>query len=42
MTQVAKDTPVTVAEDGDADGALGYVSRGGHKLAGALRWRSPG
>jgi 23S rRNA (cytidine1920-2'-O)/16S rRNA (cytidine1409-2'-O)-methyltransferase len=35
-TQVAKDTPVTVAGDGDADGAVKYVSRGGHKLAGAL------
>jgi 23S rRNA (cytidine1920-2'-O)/16S rRNA (cytidine1409-2'-O)-methyltransferase len=35
-TQVAKDTPVTVAGDGDADGAAKYVSRGGHKLAGAL------
>jgi len=33
-TQVTKDTPVTVAGDGDADAA--YVSRGGHKLAGAL------
>ena len=33
-TQVAKDTPVTVAEDGDGDAK--YVSRGGHKLAGAL------
>jgi 23S rRNA (cytidine1920-2'-O)/16S rRNA (cytidine1409-2'-O)-methyltransferase len=32
-TQVAKDTPVTVA--GDDDDAK-YVSRGGHKLAGAL------
>src|SRR5580658_10664156 len=35
-TQVTKDTPVTVAGDGDADGAAKYVSRGGHKLAGAL------
>jgi len=34
-TQVAKDTPVTVAEDDEA-GAEKYVSRGGHKLAGAL------
>jgi 23S rRNA (cytidine1920-2'-O)/16S rRNA (cytidine1409-2'-O)-methyltransferase len=34
-TQVAKDTPVTVAAD-DEDGAERYVSRGGHKLAGAL------
>ncbi len=33
-TQVTKDTPVTVAEDDDGDGQ--YVSRGGHKLAGAL------
>ena len=33
-TQVAKDTPVTVAGDDDADAK--YVSRGGHKLAGAL------
>ena len=36
-TQVTKDTPVTVAGDGDADGAAKYVSRGGHKLAGALQ-----
>src|ERR1700735_4212390 len=35
-TRVTKDTPVTVAGDGDADGAAKYVSRGGHKLAGAL------
>src|ERR1700685_1085574 len=35
-TQVTKDTPVTVAGDGDADGVAKYVSRGGHKLAGAL------
>ena len=35
-TQVTRDTPVTVAGDGDADGAAKYVSRGGHKLAGAL------
>jgi 23S rRNA (cytidine1920-2'-O)/16S rRNA (cytidine1409-2'-O)-methyltransferase len=35
-TQVTKDTPVTVAGDGDADGTAKYVSRGGHKLAGAL------
>jgi 23S rRNA (cytidine1920-2'-O)/16S rRNA (cytidine1409-2'-O)-methyltransferase len=33
-TQVTKDTPVTVAEDDDGDAQ--YVSRGGHKLAGAL------
>jgi 23S rRNA (cytidine1920-2'-O)/16S rRNA (cytidine1409-2'-O)-methyltransferase len=33
-TQVAKDTPVTVAADGGDDAK--YVSRGGHKLAGAL------
>jgi 23S rRNA (cytidine1920-2'-O)/16S rRNA (cytidine1409-2'-O)-methyltransferase len=33
-TQVTKDTPVTVADDGEAD--TKYVSRGGHKLAGAL------
>lgn len=33
-TQVSKDAPVTVA--GPADGAPEYVSRGGHKLAGAL------
>jgi 23S rRNA (cytidine1920-2'-O)/16S rRNA (cytidine1409-2'-O)-methyltransferase len=31
-TQVARDAPITVAESGDP----GYVSRGGHKLAGAL------
>jgi len=31
-TQVARDTPITVAESGEP----GYVSRGGHKLAGAL------
>src|SRR6202041_2340426 len=35
-TQVTRDTPVTVAGEGDADGAAKYVSRGGHKLAGAL------
>jgi 23S rRNA (cytidine1920-2'-O)/16S rRNA (cytidine1409-2'-O)-methyltransferase len=33
-TQVGRDAPVTVADDGDA--GPGYVSRGGHKLAGAL------
>lgn len=33
-TQVGKDTPVTVA--GPSDGTEEYVSRGGHKLAGAL------
>src|ERR1700734_969423 len=33
-TQVARDAPVTVAEDADAGPQ--YVSRGGHKLAGAL------
>jgi 23S rRNA (cytidine1920-2'-O)/16S rRNA (cytidine1409-2'-O)-methyltransferase len=33
-TQVAKDAPVTVADDADAGPR--YVSRGGHKLAGAL------
>jgi 23S rRNA (cytidine1920-2'-O)/16S rRNA (cytidine1409-2'-O)-methyltransferase len=33
-TQVARDAPVTVADD--ADGGPRYVSRGGHKLAGAL------
>jgi 23S rRNA (cytidine1920-2'-O)/16S rRNA (cytidine1409-2'-O)-methyltransferase len=32
-TQVSRDTPVTVTEDSDDPG---YVSRGGHKLAGAL------
>ena len=32
-TQVARDAPITVTESGDP----GYVSRGGHKLAGALR-----
>ncbi len=32
-TQVSRDTPVTVADDG---GDPGYASRGGHKLAGAL------
>jgi 23S rRNA (cytidine1920-2'-O)/16S rRNA (cytidine1409-2'-O)-methyltransferase len=32
-TQVARDAPITVQESGDP----GYVSRGGHKLAGALR-----
>ncbi len=32
-TQVTRDAPITIA-DGDAD--PGYVSRGGHKLAGAL------
>jgi 23S rRNA (cytidine1920-2'-O)/16S rRNA (cytidine1409-2'-O)-methyltransferase len=31
-TQVARDTPITVTESGTPD----YVSRGGHKLAGAL------
>jgi len=33
-TQVGRDAPVTVAEPGD--GTPEYVSRGGHKLAGAL------
>ncbi|TVZ03503.1 TlyA family RNA methyltransferase [Trebonia kvetii] len=33
-TQVARDAPVTVADDTDAGPR--YVSRGGHKLAGAL------
>ena len=33
-TQVSRDAPVTVASD---DGGSQYVSRGGHKLAGALR-----
>jgi 23S rRNA (cytidine1920-2'-O)/16S rRNA (cytidine1409-2'-O)-methyltransferase len=33
-TQVTRDAPVTVAQDADA--GPGYVSRGGHKLAGAL------
>jgi 23S rRNA (cytidine1920-2'-O)/16S rRNA (cytidine1409-2'-O)-methyltransferase len=33
-TQVARDAPVTVADDADAGPQ--YVSRGGHKLAGAL------
>jgi len=32
-TQVARDTPIVIATAGPADG---YVSRGGHKLAGAL------
>jgi 23S rRNA (cytidine1920-2'-O)/16S rRNA (cytidine1409-2'-O)-methyltransferase len=32
-TQVTRDTPILVGED---DGDPGYVSRGGHKLAGAL------
>ncbi len=32
-TQVARDAPITVQDSGDP----GYVSRGGHKLAGALR-----
>ena len=32
-TQVSRDTPVTVADDSTDPG---YVSRGGHKLAGAL------
>jgi 23S rRNA (cytidine1920-2'-O)/16S rRNA (cytidine1409-2'-O)-methyltransferase len=32
-TQVTRDAPITVA---DASGGPGYVSRGGHKLAGAL------
>ncbi|MGH3153417.1 MAG: S4 domain-containing protein, partial [Streptosporangiaceae bacterium] len=31
-TQVARDAPITVTESGEP----GYVSRGGHKLAGAL------
>ena len=31
-TQVARDAPITVADSGEP----GYVSRGGHKLAGAL------
>jgi 23S rRNA (cytidine1920-2'-O)/16S rRNA (cytidine1409-2'-O)-methyltransferase len=31
-TQVARDAPITVSESGEP----GYVSRGGHKLAGAL------
>ncbi len=31
-TQVARDAPITVTESGEPD----YVSRGGHKLAGAL------
>jgi len=31
-TQVARDTPITVTESGEP----GYVSRGGHKLVGAL------
>src|ERR1700751_4464045 len=32
-TQVARDAPITVADSGEP----GYVSRGGRKLAGALR-----
>ena len=31
-TQVSRDVPITIADSGDP----GYVSRGGHKLAGAL------
>jgi 23S rRNA (cytidine1920-2'-O)/16S rRNA (cytidine1409-2'-O)-methyltransferase len=31
-TQVARDTPITITESGEPE----YVSRGGHKLAGAL------
>ena len=38
-TQVARDAPVTVAEDADAGPQ--YVSRGGHKLAGALAVFTP-
>jgi len=37
-TQVARDTPITVTESGEP----GYVSRGGHKLAGALAVFGPG
>jgi 23S rRNA (cytidine1920-2'-O)/16S rRNA (cytidine1409-2'-O)-methyltransferase len=33
-TQVTRDVAITITESGDAD--AGYVSRGGHKLAGAL------
>jgi 23S rRNA (cytidine1920-2'-O)/16S rRNA (cytidine1409-2'-O)-methyltransferase len=36
-TQVARDTPITVTESGEPD----YVSRGGHKLAGALAVFAP-
>jgi len=36
-TQVARDTPIIVTESGEPD----YVSRGGHKLAGALAVFAP-
>jgi 23S rRNA (cytidine1920-2'-O)/16S rRNA (cytidine1409-2'-O)-methyltransferase len=36
-TQVARDTPITVTESGEPE----YVSRGGHKLAGALAVFAP-
>lgn len=36
-TQVARDAPITVTESGEPD----YVSRGGHKLAGALAVFAP-
>jgi 23S rRNA (cytidine1920-2'-O)/16S rRNA (cytidine1409-2'-O)-methyltransferase len=36
-TQVSRDVPITIAETGDP----GYVSRGGHKLAGALEVFEP-
>jgi len=37
-TQVSRDVPITIADSGDP----GYVSRGGHKLAGALAAFGPG
>jgi 23S rRNA (cytidine1920-2'-O)/16S rRNA (cytidine1409-2'-O)-methyltransferase len=37
-TQVSRDVPITIADTGDP----GYVSRGGHKLAGALEAFSAG
>ena len=37
-TQVARDVPITIADTGEP----GYVSRGGHKLAGALAVFGPG
>jgi 23S rRNA (cytidine1920-2'-O)/16S rRNA (cytidine1409-2'-O)-methyltransferase len=36
-TQVSRDVPITIADTGDP----GYVSRGGHKLAGALEAFKP-
>jgi 23S rRNA (cytidine1920-2'-O)/16S rRNA (cytidine1409-2'-O)-methyltransferase len=37
-TQVSRDVPISIADTGDP----GYVSRGGHKLAGALAAFGPG